>query len=481
MKGPRILTLAPAHLAGAAALSAAALLALIDPRLSAIPLALFLFACFAAPFFPRRGFYLPVISGGDPSRRAVALTFDDGPDPATTPPLLDLLAKKGVTAAFFLAGARAEAHPDLAARVIEVGHEIGNHSYRHDPFLMLRGTGRIREEILRGREAIAQLGVLTFAFRPPVGITNPRLGRPLVEAGSHCVNFSRRALDAGNRRITGLAGRITGSVRSGDIILLHDTAPPGEFDLDLWLGEVDRAIDGIREKGLGIIPLSELTGRPVSVAIDRAEGVPAPSPLDRIASLPENTGTWGSPYSMMERELIETNLLPEIKTSHRILDIGIGGPNTLALSRHGARVTALVHTGGAAALLQGSAKGAMSGAIEILTVDTETIDTMGQFDIVTCFSFIEYVPEGERLLATLYSLLKPAGLLYLTTALKSCGALTAMPRAALRTGVLPLTRSEGQIAQIFLHAGFRDVRITSHPIGRRFSPRIIEVMARREG
>ncbi len=481
MKGPRILTLAPAHLAGVGALSAAALLALIDPRLSAIPLVLFLFACFAAPFFPRRGFYLPVISGGDPSRRAVALTFDDGPDPATTPPLLDLLAEKGVTAAFFLAGARAEAHPDLAARVIEGGHEIGNHSYRHDPFLMLRGTGRVREEILRGREAIARLGVLTFAFRPPVGITNPRLGRPLVEAGSHCVNFSRRALDAGNRRITGLSKKITGPVQPGDIILLHDTAPPGHFDRDLWLAEVGRVIDGIREKGLGIIPLSELTGRPVSVTIDRAEGIPAPSPLDRIASLPVEEGAWGGPYSRMERELIETNLLPRVNASHRILDIGIGGPNTLALQGPGARVTALVPTGGAAALLQRSAKRAGIDAIDILTGDIGAMESEGPFDIITCFSFMEYVPDEEGLLATLSSLLKPGGLLYLTTARKSWAVLLAMFRAALHTGVLPLDRSKGRIARIFLHAGFRDVRISSHPTGRRFSPRILEVTARREG
>ncbi len=68
------------------------------------------FACSPRPS-SCRGFYLLVISVGRPSRRAVALTFDDGPDPATTPPLLDLLAEKGrVTAAFFLAGARAEAH-----------------------------------------------------------------------------------------------------------------------------------------------------------------------------------------------------------------------------------------------------------------------------------------------------------------------------------------------------------------------------------
>lgn len=481
MKGPRILPLAPAHLAGAAALVTAALLAFIDLRLSAIPLALFLFTCFAAPFFPRNGFYLPVIHKGERSRHAVALTFDDGPDPATTPPLLDLLAKKGVAAAFFLVGSKAEAHPNLVQRIIEEGHEIGNHSYRHDPLLMLRGTMRLRKEILRAREALARLGVLTFAFRPPVGITSPRLGRPLIEAGSHCVNFSRRALDAGNRCITGLARKITGPVQPGDIILLHDTAPPGDFDQDLWLDEASRVVDGIREKDLGIIPLSELTGRPVSAIIEQGSGIPEPSPFDCIAALPEDEGVWGGTYSRKELKLVEANLFPIIESTYRVLDIGIGGPHALALSRRGARVTALVPTGGSAALLRGRGKRAMSDGIDVVTGDIGAMEPGGPFDIVTCFSFLEFVPEGERLIEKISSLLKPGGLLYLTTARKSLAGFLAMSRAALHTGILPLTRSDGRLARSLENAGFRDVRMTSHSTGRRFSPQILEVTAQRGG
>ncbi|MBN2080224.1 MAG: polysaccharide deacetylase family protein [Spirochaetes bacterium] len=481
MKGPRILPLAPAHLAGAAALVAAALLAFIDLHLSAIPLALFLITCFAAPFFPRSGFYLPVIHKGERSRHAVALTFDDGPDPTTTPMLLDLLARKGVAAAFFLVGSKAEAHPNLVKRILDGGHEIGNHSYRHDPLLMLRGTMRLRKEILRAREALARLGVLTFAFRPPVGITSPRLGRPLIEAGSHCVNFSRRALDAGNRRITGLAKKITGPVQPGDIILLHDTAPPGDFNRDFWLDEVGHVVDGIREKDLGILPLSELTGRPVSAIIEQGSGIPEPSPFDCIAALPEDEGVWGGTYSRKERKLVEANLFPIIEPTHRVLDIGLGGPHALALSRRGASVSALVPSGGAAALLEKRAKRAKIDAIDILTGDIAAMKPEGPKDIVTCFSFLEYIPECERLIMKLSSLLKPGGLLYLTTARKSCAGLIAMSRAALRNGILPLTRSEGRLARSLENAGFRDVRMASHSTGRRFSPQILEVTARRGG
>jgi peptidoglycan/xylan/chitin deacetylase (PgdA/CDA1 family) len=76
-------------------LSAVAILLLFfDARLSVIPLAGFLLLCMAAPFSPRFGFYLPVISRGTSGKKALAITFDDGPDPFTTPLLLKLLLKR---------------------------------------------------------------------------------------------------------------------------------------------------------------------------------------------------------------------------------------------------------------------------------------------------------------------------------------------------------------------------------------------------
>jgi hypothetical protein len=99
-------------------------------------------------------------------------------------------------------------------------------------------------------------------FRPPAGITSPRLGPVLDRLGMTAVSFSRRALDLGNRRIAGTALRILGRVRPGDIILLHDSSP-GKTGSDLFLRELESLLRGLEDRGLSVIPLERLIGRPV--------------------------------------------------------------------------------------------------------------------------------------------------------------------------------------------------------------------------
>jgi len=101
-----------------------------------------------------------------------------------------------------------------------------------------------------------------LAFRPPVGITNSRLGRVLRENGMLCVNFSCRGADFGNRRVAGLARRLLSKAAPGDIVLLHDIAPR-QGDVSGLLREFSAVIEGLQEKGLEIVPLSRLIGREV--------------------------------------------------------------------------------------------------------------------------------------------------------------------------------------------------------------------------
>jgi peptidoglycan/xylan/chitin deacetylase (PgdA/CDA1 family) len=204
-KGRQTPRLTPALMTCIAAYLIAIPLAFVQVRLSVIPLALFLLVCFAAPFFPGYGFYLPVISKGRAGGRAVALTFDDGPDPATTPALLEVLKRYEAIATFFVIGERAAAHPGLIRLILSGGHSIGNHSYHHSPLLMLCPVFRLRAEIQATRELLSEFGISACAFRPPVGITSPRLGPVLAEMGLICVNFNRRGFDAGNRRLRRLS------------------------------------------------------------------------------------------------------------------------------------------------------------------------------------------------------------------------------------------------------------------------------------
>lgn len=118
-----------------------------------------------------RALIAPPIKPGYPGE--LALTFDDGPNPAWTPQLLDILASHDVRATFFLVGRYAEAQPDLVRRIVAAGHLIGNHSWSH-PNLAITGTSRIREELTRTRDTLQQIaGIPVRWFRPPFGGRRP--------------------------------------------------------------------------------------------------------------------------------------------------------------------------------------------------------------------------------------------------------------------------------------------------------------------
>ncbi len=242
---------------------ASLVLAMVNERLCVLPLAVFVSSCLVAPFLPRYGFFLPVISRGCTGKNMVALTFDDGPDPATTPRLLELLEKYKAQAAFFVIGEKAQRHPELMRDIIACGHAVGNHSYSHDVLLMLRSRRTLASEIRTAQQAMSAFDIRPLVFRPPAGITNPKLGSVLRQQGLQCLTFSCRGFDAGNRRIKGLADRLLRKVRPDDIILLHDCMPRGPATVDLWLDEVEALLAGLAEKSLAPVPLDRLIASPV--------------------------------------------------------------------------------------------------------------------------------------------------------------------------------------------------------------------------
>jgi peptidoglycan/xylan/chitin deacetylase (PgdA/CDA1 family) len=257
----------PALLTGMGALTAAAVLLLLGPLWSCIPLILYIVSCTVAPFFPRWGYFLPLISRGDSTRRLVALTFDDGPDPVMTPLALSILRQRGIKATFFVTGRQTVKHPDLLQEIIKDGHTVGNHSYDHDVLLMFRSSRRLAQEIDRLQEALSSFGICPLVFRPPVGITNPRLGPILHQRKMSCVNFDCRAFDCGNRRIKGLSGKLLKKVRMGSILLIHDIRYSEKTDVNLWSSELERLLDGIDERGYKVAPLQEVIGRPVMESV----------------------------------------------------------------------------------------------------------------------------------------------------------------------------------------------------------------------
>jgi len=193
----------------------------------------------------------------------VALTFDDGPDPVTTPLLLQLLERYRAPATFFLTGQKAVRYPHLVRAILKGGHQIGNHGFRHDNLVMLKNRKALAHEISAAQDALRAFGIVPQAFRPPVGITNPRLGSVLNQMGMFAVTFRRRAGDFGNRRIRHLSRRVLRDVQPGEILLLHDLFPGDSDRCLLWLREIERILRGLGDRGLEVMPLPDLIGRPV--------------------------------------------------------------------------------------------------------------------------------------------------------------------------------------------------------------------------
>lgn len=252
-------------LTGLLALILAGLLLFLAPVFFPVPLVLFLILCLIAPFLPRFSFFLPVVSKGSSKKRTIAITFDDGPDPVSTPELLRLLSAHGMKAAFFVVGEKAARHPDLVKAILTQGHEVANHSLTHDNLVMFKGRRALKREIVSTQEILARFGIRPLAFRPPVGITYPMLGQVLSQTGMYALNFTCRAMDGGNRWIKGLSKRLLRQLRPGAIMALHDVNPPDERRFSYWLNEVDRILSEIRAQGFKVVPLSELIGRPVMI------------------------------------------------------------------------------------------------------------------------------------------------------------------------------------------------------------------------
>ncbi len=194
---------------------------------------------------------------GPRDRRAVALTFDDGPDPETTPRVLDTLGEHGVRGTFFLVGRRARQSCHVARRIAEEGHGLGNHTLGHRS-LWLCGPRATGAEVRGGHDAIAQAsGQAPRFFRPPWGLTNLALYPVLRELATPCVFWS--AQPEGQRAAPAAlqVERCRRRATPGAIFDLHDAdGVPGAGRR--LLDALPALIRHLRDDGYVLAPLHEL-------------------------------------------------------------------------------------------------------------------------------------------------------------------------------------------------------------------------------
>ena len=201
-------------------------------------------------------FFVKAICRGDATAKRVALTFDDGPDPAATPNLLKVLKRHGIKAAFFPIGTKIKDYPGIIKQIDQEGHILGNHSFRHAWWTNFLISGALDREIIMAQEAIeAAIGKVPAYFRPPMGLTNPHLRRGLKKHGLSVVGWDVRPFDI-RTSTEKVIKKVIKKIRNGSIILLHDK---GRAPADL-ARLTDELVTEIKARKYTFSELEELTG-----------------------------------------------------------------------------------------------------------------------------------------------------------------------------------------------------------------------------
>jgi peptidoglycan-N-acetylglucosamine deacetylase len=201
----------------------------------------------------------------------VALTFDDGPDPVSTPRFLDLLAERGVRATFFVLGEMLERAPALGAEIAAAGHELAVHGFRHRT-LLRRGPRATYDDLARARDAVgAVTGEPPRLVRPPYGVLTGGALVACARLGLTPVLWTAWGRDwtAAATPQTVLA-TVLRDLRGGGTVLLHDsdcTSAPGSWRAAL--GALPHLLDVCAERGWRPGPLRDHGAR-----LSRVEGAP---------------------------------------------------------------------------------------------------------------------------------------------------------------------------------------------------------------
>jgi peptidoglycan/xylan/chitin deacetylase (PgdA/CDA1 family) len=159
---------------------------------------------------------------------AFALSFDDGPDPVWTPPLLAVLARREAIATFFVDSSRALSHPGDLEAIVAAGHEVGFHCHRHLRHSDLNES-EVAADAASGLDALDSLGVRPEIWRTPWGVETHTTRRLAAEHGLELRRWNRDSHDwrgeSCERMLAGIEAE--GGLRDGAIVLMHDAIGPG--------------------------------------------------------------------------------------------------------------------------------------------------------------------------------------------------------------------------------------------------------------
>jgi peptidoglycan-N-acetylglucosamine deacetylase len=171
---------------------------------------------------PTGQWYGQTFTGLPHGSRQIALTYDDGPNDPHTLRLLEVLAKHGVQATFFLIGRYVQQRPEIAREIVQAGHVVGNHTFTH-PLLTFKSETEIRQQLSECRAAFQDaIGQHSNLFRPPFGGRRPAVLRVARELGLEPVMWNVTGYDWNAPPAAVIERKVAKRIRGGDVILLHD-------------------------------------------------------------------------------------------------------------------------------------------------------------------------------------------------------------------------------------------------------------------
>ncbi len=202
-----------------------------------------------------------IIWHGNKSLPYIALTFDDSPNPESTPKILDILKKYNTKATFFVLGKFAEKNPEVLKRIAKEGHEIGNHTYSHASGYLV-DENKIKAELNKTSNIVKRAtGKRTILFRPPFGFENWRFLKIAENLGYKIILWT---FDVGDWNLSAdrqnkvsaeeIENRILKNVEGGSIILLHD----GGKDREELVKALPKIIERLRKRGFKFLKVSDL-------------------------------------------------------------------------------------------------------------------------------------------------------------------------------------------------------------------------------
>lgn len=192
-----------------------------------------------------------ILLQGNPRKKLIALTFDDGPHPQSTPRLLEILAQEKVKATFFVIGEMAEQYPDLVRAELAAGHAVGNHTYHHVNLTKIL-EGDVATEIDACTEALNRItGVTPHLFRPPGGDYDTGVAEASEALAYTMVLWTDDPGDYASPGAQVIQQRIIRKAGNGGIILIHD-------GVDQTIQILPQMIKELKVKGYTFVTVDEL-------------------------------------------------------------------------------------------------------------------------------------------------------------------------------------------------------------------------------